>query len=61
MFTVLQKNKQTNKQKIKTKNKKKQQKKQQKNMWFIGVEVEQETSGPLLKKILNPPLVCSYF
>ena len=27
-------------------------------MWFIGVEVEQETSapGPLLKKILDPPL-----
>ena len=25
-------------------------------MWFIGVEVEQETSTPLLKKILDPPL-----
>ena len=25
-------------------------------MWFIGVEVEQETSAPLLKKILDPPL-----
>ena len=25
-------------------------------MWFIGVEVEQETSVPLLKKILDPPL-----
>ena len=24
-------------------------------MWFIGVEVEQETSAPLLKKILDPP------
>ena len=26
-------------------------------MWFIGVEVEQETSAPPLKKILDPPLV----
>ena len=25
-------------------------------MWFIGFEVEQETSAPLLKKILDPPL-----
>ena len=25
-------------------------------MWFIGVEVEQETSAPLQKKILDPPL-----
>ena len=25
-------------------------------MWFTGVEVEQETSAPLLKKILDPPL-----
>ena len=25
-------------------------------MWLIGVEVEQETSAPLLKKILDPPL-----
>ena len=25
-------------------------------MWFIGVEVEQVSSGPLLKKILDPPL-----
>ena len=25
-------------------------------MWFIGDEVEQETSAPLLKKILDPPL-----
>ena len=29
-------------------------------MWFIGVEVEQETSAlpPPLKKILDPPLLC---
>ena len=27
-------------------------------MWFIGVEVEQETSAPPLKKILDPPLKC---
>ena len=26
-------------------------------MWFISVEVEQETSAPLLKKILDPPLL----
>ena len=26
-------------------------------MWFIGVEVERETSAPLLKKILDPPLL----
>ena len=25
-------------------------------MWFIGVEVEQETSAPLPNKILDPPL-----
>ena len=25
-------------------------------MWFIGVEVEQETSASLQKKILDPPL-----
>ena len=25
-------------------------------MWFIGVEVEQETSTPPPKKILDPPL-----
>ena len=25
-------------------------------MWFIDVEVEQETSASLLKKILDPPL-----
>ena len=25
-------------------------------MWFIGVEVEQETSAPPPKKILHPPL-----
>ena len=28
-----------------------------KTMWFIGIEVEQETSAPLLKKILDPPLL----
>ena len=28
-----------------------------KTMWFIGVEVEQETVHPLLKKILDPPLI----
>ena len=27
-------------------------------MWFIGVEVEQETSAPPPKKILDPPLRC---
>ena len=27
-----------------------------KTMWFIGVEVEQETSAPHPKKILDPPL-----
>ena len=26
-------------------------------MWFIGVEVGQETSAPPPKKILDPPLV----
>ena len=26
-------------------------------MWFIGVEVEQETSAPPPKKILDPPLL----
>ena len=25
-------------------------------MWFIGVEVEQETSSPPPKKILDPPM-----
>ena len=30
-----------------------------KTMWFTGVEVEQETSAPPLKKILNPPLKVS--
>ena len=25
-------------------------------MWFIGVELEQEASAPLPKKILDPPL-----
>ena len=29
-------------------------------MWFIGVEVEQETSAPPpKKKILDPPLLCT--
>ena len=28
-----------------------------KTMWFIGIEVEQETSAPPPKKILDPPLV----
>ena len=32
------------------------QKKKKKTMWFIGVEVEQETSAPPPKKILDPPL-----
>ena len=27
-----------------------------KTLWFIGVEVEQETSAPSPKKILDPPL-----
>ena len=27
-----------------------------KSMWFIGVEVEQETSAPPPKKIVDPPL-----
>ena len=27
-----------------------------KKLWFIGVEVEQETSAPPPKKILDPPL-----
>ena len=31
------------------------QKKYKKTMWFIGVEVEQETSAPPPKKILHPP------
>ena len=26
-------------------------------MWFVGVEVEQETSEPPPKKILDPPLL----
>ena len=30
-----------------------------KTMCFIGVEVEQETSAPLLKKIVDPPLFYS--
>ena len=29
---------------------------QKKTMWFIGDEVEQETSAPPPKKILDPPL-----
>ena len=29
----------------------------QETMWFIGVEVEQETSAPPPKKILDPPLL----
>ena len=33
------------------------QKKKKKTMWFIGVEVEQETSAPPPKKILDPPLL----
>ena len=28
-------------------------------MWFIGVEIEQETSAPPPKKILDPPLLSS--
>ena len=31
--------------------------KEKKTMSFIGVEVEQETSAPPPKKILDPPLV----
>ena len=30
-------------------------------MWFIGVEVEQEMSAPLPKKILDPPLLLQFF
>ena len=30
--------------------------KKKKSMWFIGVEVEQETNAPPPKKILDPPL-----
>ena len=34
---------------------------QKKTMWFIGVEVEQETSAPPPKKILDPPLLdCNF-
>ena len=29
----------------------------QETMWFTGVEVEQETSAPPPKKILDPPLL----
>ena len=32
---------------------------QKKTMWFIGVEVEQETGAPLLTKILDPLLESS--
>ena len=32
-----------------------------KTMWFIGVEVEQETSAPPPKKILDPPLPWVFF
>ena len=34
---------------------------QKKTMWFIGVEVEQETSAPPPKKILDPPLIIFTF
>ena len=34
--------------------------KKKKTMWFIGVEVEQETSAPSPKKILDPPLSGSF-
>ena len=30
-------------------------------MWLIGVEVEQKTNAPLLKKILDPPLTLNSF
>ena len=30
-------------------------------MWFIGVEVQQETSAPTPKKILDPPLFLDSF
>ena len=30
-------------------------------MWFIGIEVEQETSAPPPKKILDPPLISQNF
>ena len=34
---------------------------QKKTLWFIGVEVEQETSAlPAKKKILDPPLILFY-
>ena len=29
-------------------------------MWFIGVEVEQETSAPPPKKKLDPPLISEH-
>ena len=31
-----------------------------KKQWFIGVEVEQETSAPPPKKMLDPPLLCPF-
>ena len=31
--------------------------KKKKTMWFIGVEVERETSAPPPKKILDPPVL----
>ena len=30
-------------------------------MWFIGVEVERQTSAHLLKKLLDPPLKSASF
>ena len=30
-------------------------------MWFIGAEVQQETSAPPPKKILDPPLLLETF
>ena len=30
-------------------------------MWFIGVEVEQETTAPPPKKIMDPPLLSIKF
>ena len=32
-----------------------------KTVWFIGVEVQQETSAPPPKKILDPPLLLETF
>ena len=36
------------------------EKQKKKTMWFIGVEVEQETSAPPPKKILYLPLQVGY-